>query len=96
MHRQFFVDWMDTIASKEDSYCKKLMAQLEIWYDRFPSGKKRGSSSRADNAPRANYRRCAQLEDFDEEDEGASPGPAVDGDCAGGEGSAGQLTDVYA
>ena len=88
MHRQFYIHRVDSIASKEDSYRKKLMAQMEIWYARFPPDKKRGSSSRADNVPRANRR--AQLEDPDEGDEGASPEPAVDGDSAGGEGCAGQ------
>ena len=85
---------VDTIASKDDSYRKKLMAQLEIWYARFPPGKKRGRSSRASNlnVPRANRRRSATLEDPDEKDGpgGAPPRLAVDGDGAGGEGSAGQ------
>ena len=57
---------------------------------RFPPGKKRGSSSRADNVQRVNHQRRAQLkdheEDPDEEDEGACPGPAVEGDFARGEG----------
>ena len=67
------------------------MAQLElIWYARFPSGKKCGRSTRADNVPRPNSRRSTLLVDPDEEDEGARPGPAVDGDCAGGEDCAGQ------
>ena len=73
MHTQFYVDWVDTIASKEDSYRKKQMEQLEIWYARFPPGKKpvctsareeclhvrNGDYSRADNVPRANSRRSA-------------------------------------
>ena len=92
MQRKFYIDWVDTMDSKEDSFRKKLMAQLEIWYVRFPPGKKRGRSSRAGNAPKANRWPCrsAQLEDPDEEDEGARPGLAIDGDGAGGEGSAGQ------
>ena len=68
---------------KQNSYSKKLMAQLEIRYARFPPGnlKKRGRSSRADNFPRANHWRRALLEDPGEEDEGARPGQAVDGQC---------------
>ena len=96
MHRQLYIDWVDTIVSKEDSYRKKLMAQLEIWYARLPPGKKRGCSSCADNVPRANGRKSAPLEDPDGGDEGARPGPAVDGAGAGGKGSAGQCTDIYA
>ena len=36
MHRQFYVNWVDTIVIKEDSYRKKLMAQLEILYQAAP------------------------------------------------------------
>ena len=89
MHRQLYIDWVDTIARKEDSYRKQLMAQLEIWYARFPLSKKRGRSSRADSVPRANRRRSTPLEDPDEEDEVGSPGPVVDGNGADGKGCAG-------
>ena len=94
MHRQF--DWVDTIASKEDSYSKKLMAQLEILYARFPPGKKRGRSSYTENGPRANRWRSSHLGDPDEEDDRSCPGPVVDGDSSRGEGGAGQWTDIYA
>ena len=60
------------------------MVQLEIWCARFPPGQKRGRSSPTDNIPGAESRRRAPLEDPDEEDGGARPGPAIDGDCAGG------------
>ena len=91
MHRQFYIDCVDTIASKEDSVSKKQIVQPEIWYARFPPGKKCGRSSRAVDVPRTNRRRrSAPLEDPDEDDEVACPGPAIDGNSAGGEGSAGQ------
>ena len=52
IHRQFYLDWVDTLASEEDSIFKILMAMVEIWYARFQPGTKRGSSSRADNVPK--------------------------------------------
>ena len=63
-HRQFYIDWVDTFVNKQDNFLKRLMAPLEIWYVRFPPGKKRGRSSRAGNAPKANHWPCrsAQLE----------------------------------
>ena len=72
-------DWVDTIASKEDSrwtgYSKQLMVQLtlEIRYARFP----------ADNVPRESRWNSTTLQDPDEKVEGACPGPAADSDCAG-------------
>ena len=50
IHRQFYLDSVDTFASKEDSFLQRLKEQLEIWYAMFPAGKKRGSSSRAATA----------------------------------------------
>lgn len=98
MHRQFNIR-VDTIASKEDRYSKKLIVQLKIWYARLPPGKKRGRSSCADNVPRANSRKSAPLEDHpeeeEEEEEGARPEPAVDCDGAGGEGSVNERMFIY-
>ena len=68
-HRQFYLDWVDTFASKEDSFRQRLKEQLEIWYAKFPAGTKRGHSSRADNIPRANSRRSAPLDDPDVKDD---------------------------
>ena len=70
IHRQFYLEWLDAFASKEDTFRKRLMVQLEIWYSRFPSGQKRGSSSRADNVPKANCRRSTLLNDPGDEDGG--------------------------
>ena len=83
IHRQFYLDWVDFFASKEDSFRQRLKEHLEIWYAKFPAGKKHGRSSRADNIPRANRRRSASLDDPDiQDDEVAGPRPAVGGAVA--------------
>ena len=75
MHQRFCLHWVDTFASKEDSFCQGLKEHLEIWYAKFPAGKKRVRSTRADNIiPGANSRKSAQLEDPDiQDDEIAGP-----------------------
>ena len=78
IHRQFYLDWVDTFASKEDSFRQRLKEQLEIWYAKFPAGKKCGRSSCADNIPRANSGRSVPLDDpHVQDDEVAGPRPAV-------------------
>ena len=37
LHRQSYVDWLDTFAAKEELFCEKLMEQLVIWYAKIQS-----------------------------------------------------------
>ena len=104
IHTQFYISWVDTFSSKEEIFSQRLMEQLDIWYTRFPPGRKRGSTSRADNISTVDRRRSAQLEDPKEHYEGAHPGgggPAHPGQAPGSDGAggdscaAGPLINVY-
>ena len=48
IQRQFYIDSVDTFGSEENRFSQRLMEKL-VWYARFPSGKKHGCSSRAED-----------------------------------------------
>ena len=45
IHAKFYVDWVSEIITKEKGYRKKLLEQLQIWYGKRQSTKKRGRDS---------------------------------------------------
>lgn len=88
IHSRFYVDWVSEIVTKEKGYRKKLLEQLQIWYGKHRSTKKRGRDSIEQDTSKFAPDTAVALDDW-EQSSSSSDDEAAGAAAAGGAGGAG-------